>query len=84
MSEQKQGSQFNFRQYAWAQFKKNKPAYISLWILGALALIALFAPVIANDQPLYASYKGHTLFPAFSFENTYELELETVKPKTFS
>lgn len=82
MSEQKQSSQFNFRQYAWAQFKKNKPAYVSLWILGALALIALFAPVIANDQPLYANYKGHTLFPAFSFENTYELELEDGKVET--
>lgn len=69
-------NQFNFRQYAWAQFKKNRPAYFSLWILGVLASIAILAPVIANDQPLYASYKGHTLFPAFSYENTYELELE--------
>lgn len=76
MSGQTATSQFNFRQYAWSQFKKNKPAYISLWILGVLACIALFAPLIANDQPLYASYKGHTLFPAFSFENVYELELE--------
>ena len=69
-------NQFNFRQYAWSQFKKNKQAYFSLWVLGFLALMALFAPVIANDQPLYCNYKGHTLFPAFSFDNTYELEME--------
>lgn len=75
MSKKGEIKQFNFREYAWAQFKKNKQAYISLWVLGFLALVALFAPVIANDQPLFCTYKGHTLFPAFSFENTYELEL---------
>ncbi|MBL4585971.1 MAG: ABC transporter permease [Flavobacteriales bacterium] len=71
----KQAKQFSFSQYAWSQFKKNKPAYISFWVLMSLALIALFAPIIANDQPLYANYKGHTLFPAFSFENSYELQM---------
>jgi peptide/nickel transport system permease protein len=65
--------QFSFREYAWAQFKKNKAAYASLWVLAVLAAIALFASVIANDQPLYAKYKGETLFPAFSFENKYEI-----------
>jgi peptide/nickel transport system permease protein len=65
--------QFSFREYAWAQFKKNKAAYASLWVLAVLAVIALFASVIANDQPLYAKYKGETLFPAFSFENKYEI-----------
>lgn len=38
-----------------------------------LAVIALFASIIANDQPLYAKYKGETFFPAFSFENKYEI-----------
>lgn len=76
MSKVEVNQQFNFRQYAWSQFKKNKPAYYSLWVLATLALIAVFAPILANDQPLYASYKGHTLFPAFSFENVYELQME--------
>ncbi|MCB9185495.1 MAG: ABC transporter permease [Flavobacteriales bacterium] len=76
MKEKVQINQFNFRQYAWSQFKKNKQAYFSLWVLGFLALVALLAPIIANDQPLYCNYKGHTLFPAFSFENTYELKME--------
>ncbi|MGB0918826.1 MAG: hypothetical protein ACPGU4_14630, partial [Flavobacteriales bacterium] len=67
---------FSFKAYAWSQFKKNKPAYISLWVLGILAMIAVFAPIIANDQPLYANYQGHSLFPAFSFKNNYELPLE--------
>jgi peptide/nickel transport system permease protein len=76
MSQQEENSQFSFRQYAWAQFKKNKPAYVSLWILGILAVIALFAPIIANDQPLYAKYHGESLFPAFSTQNSYQIERE--------
>jgi peptide/nickel transport system permease protein len=76
MAKKEEIKQFSFKAYAWSQFKKNKQAYFSLWVLGFLAIVAVLAPVIANDMPLYASYKGHTLFPAFSFENTYELELE--------
>ncbi len=76
MSAEGQAKQFSFSEYAWSQFKKNRPAYISFWVLISLALIALFAPILANDQPLYANYRGHTIFPAFSFENTYELQME--------
>ena len=76
MSGKEEHKSFSFKAYAWSQFKKNKPAYFSLWVLGALAMIAIFAPIIANDQPLYAKYEGHTLFPAFSFTNNYELPLE--------
>ena len=57
---------FSFKKYAWQQFKKNKPALISLYILAALIFVALFAPIIANDQPLYCKYKGEKFFPAFS------------------
>lgn len=79
MGAEKGTSQFSFRAYAWSQFKKNRPAYMSLWVLGTLAMIAILAPIIANDQPLYANYHGHSLFPAFSFKNSYELTLEEGK-----
>ncbi|CAN5413453.1 hypothetical protein BH09BAC5_BH09BAC5_21570 [soil metagenome] len=62
---------FSFRSYAWKQFKKNKPAYISLYILGFLAILSILAPIIANEKPLYIKYHGHTFFPAFSFNNNY-------------
>ena len=65
---------FSFKKYAWTQFKKNKPAYNSYKILIALAIIALIAPFIATDQPLYCSYKGVTMFPAFSFSNKCEIK----------
>jgi peptide/nickel transport system permease protein len=61
-----QQNNFSFKKYAWAQFKKNKPAIISLYILISLVFIAFFAPVIANDQPLYCKYQDQTFFPAFS------------------
>ena len=56
---------FSFRQYAWEQFKKNRPAKWSLNILFIIALIALFAPFIANHQPLYVKVQGESYFPAF-------------------
>lgn len=52
---------------AWLQFKKNRVAYLSYKILLFLFFVALIAPFIATDQPLYCNYKGTMLFPAFSF-----------------
>lgn len=57
---------FSFKKYAWSQFKKNKIALISLYLLLFLVIIALFAPYIANDRPLYCEYKGNALYPAFA------------------
>jgi peptide/nickel transport system permease protein len=65
---------FSFRKYAWQQFRKNKPAFWSYRILLVLAFIAIIAPFIATDQPLYCKYKGVTMFPAFSFSNNCEVK----------
>jgi peptide/nickel transport system permease protein len=65
--------EFSFRRFAWKQFKKNKAAYVSFYVLIFLATIALFAPFIATEKPLYATYKGETIFPAFSFRNHYQI-----------
>lgn len=77
---------FSFKKYAWSQFKKNKIALISLYLLGLLIIIGVFAPYIANDRPLYAIYKGNTLYPAFAketrtdsiFKNKNKTEFEEV------
>ena len=72
--------EFSFNKYAWRQFKKNKLAYGSFRILVALVIIALLCPVLANDKPLYIKYKSNRYFPAFSFENRYEIfNVETGK-----
>ena len=60
---------FSFKKYAWNQFKKDKIALICLYLLLLLIGIAVLAPVIANERPLYAEYKGYTLYPAFSSES---------------
>ena len=57
---------FSFKKYAWNQFKKDKIALVCLYLLFLLITIAVLAPVIANDRPLYAEYKGNTLYPAFA------------------
>ncbi|MBC8047195.1 MAG: ABC transporter permease, partial [Fimbriimonadaceae bacterium] len=74
-----QHNDFSFKRYAWQQFKKNKPAYVSIYILLVLIVIALFAPLLANERPLYCKYKGEILFPAFSFRNNYEIKTDDGK-----
>jgi microcin C transport system permease protein len=44
-------------------FKSNRRGYWSAWIFGLLLLISIFAPLIANDRPVLARYKGEWLFP---------------------
>ena len=50
-------------QRRWANFRKNRRGYWSLWIFLVLFFVTLFAEVISNDRPLIVSYKGETLFP---------------------
>lgn len=45
------------------QFKKNKLAMISLYIVLFLIVIALTADFFASSKPLYVVYKGETYFP---------------------
>ena len=63
---QKNNENFSFKKYAWSQFKKNKIALVCLYLLFTLIIIAVLAPYIANERPLYAEYKGETLYPAFA------------------
>ncbi|MEI6311894.1 MAG: ABC transporter permease [Bacteroidota bacterium] len=45
------------------QFKKNKLAVWSLRIIILIITVGLLADFLANDKPLYCSYKGNTYFP---------------------
>ena len=55
----------SFYAIAWRNFKKNKLAYYSLWVIVFLALVAVFADFLAYNKPYYAVYKGKTYFPLF-------------------
>ncbi len=61
-----EATEFSFQQYAVKQFKKNIPAMASVYVLGFLILLAVFAPYVANQAPLYAEYRGETYFPAYT------------------
>ncbi len=73
---------FSFKHYAWKQFKKNKTALVSLYILLFLILIAFTAHFIANDQPLYAKYRGKTFYPAFQTYFNPAITDSTINPST--
>jgi len=54
--------------------RSNTPVLISFYVLVFLIIIAVLAPVIANEKPLYVSYKGNSLFPAFSFKKNLAIK----------
>ncbi|MEN6542366.1 ABC transporter permease [Parvibaculum sp.] len=63
----------------WRNFRANRRGYWSLWLFLALFFISLFAEFIANDRPLFISFKGGIYAPVFvSYpETTFGGEFET-------
>src|SRR5262245_49986143 len=49
----------------WRQFRKNRAALISLWLIVPVFLVAIFAPLLASDQPLVFHDGEQTIFPWF-------------------
>lgn len=47
----------------WRQFKKNSSAYVALWLMAPVFLIAIFAPAIASDQPYVYVDGDQVLYP---------------------
>jgi len=60
----------SYRMKVWNEFRKNKPALISFWIIIVLAVIALLAPILANDRPLYVKMYEQNFFPAFTWKES--------------
>lgn len=54
-------------QRRWRNFKANRRAYWSLWILLVLYGLSLFAELIANDRPVLVKYDGGYYMPVFKF-----------------
>ncbi len=55
----------SFRKQIRKRFMRNKISRVAFYILLFIAFIGLFAPYIANDQPLCVTYKNKTYYPAF-------------------
>ena len=58
------------RQDYWAlvrrRFFRNRQGAGGLAVVLLLFLTALTAPIVANDRPIVATYKGDLVFPAFT------------------
>lgn len=55
------------------RYRKNKPGLIALYLLAFLTVIALLAPLLANNRPLYMKYKGIHYYPAFTSAKNYTI-----------
>lgn len=62
------------------QFRKSTFGMISLWVVGIIVAIAVFADVLANDKPLIASHKGSVMFPIVK-QYAVDLGLSTWGPE---
>jgi microcin C transport system permease protein len=60
------------RNATWARFKRQRRAYLSLWIFGTLFVLSLFSELLANDRPLLLRYDGRFYLPVL--RNYSELE----------
>jgi peptide/nickel transport system permease protein len=52
--------------HMFSKLKKSKTSYVAFCMLLFIFFMALFADLIATDQPWYVKYKGKTYYPAFS------------------
>lgn len=79
-AQEKDDNDLTYGDIVWTQFRKNRVAYISLWGLGFLFVLATFAPLLASTRPFYWSLEGETAFPWLAslfdrnfFENPVDL-----------
>ena len=47
----------------WSRFKRQRLAYISLWLFGTAFVISLAAELVSNDKPLLIHYQGQYYCP---------------------
>ncbi len=51
---------------AWRKLRGHPSGMTGLVVVILLALLAMFAPLLANDRPIIAEYKDELVFPAFT------------------
>jgi microcin C transport system permease protein len=70
----------------WSNFKANKRGYWSLWIIGTMMVLSLFAEFIANDKPIVMGYQGELYapvlfaYPETEFGGVFETEARYTSP----
>ena len=57
----------SYWQIVWDDFKTHKLAMAGLIVMAILALVGIFAPLLANQRPFVMSVDGELSFPLFAF-----------------
>jgi len=60
----------------WKRFKARKSAFYSAVIFLVMVVMTFIAPMLANNKPLYLSYKGTSYFPIFKDYHPKEFGLQ--------
>lgn len=70
----------------WSNFKANRRGYWSLWIIGTLVMVSLFAEFLANDKPILLGFQGELYapvvftYPETEFGGVFETEARFTSP----
>jgi peptide/nickel transport system permease protein len=80
LSTEQQVLKQDYWSYVTRQFKKNKRALFSLYIVMFLAFIAIFADFLANEKPIVCTYHGKTYFPILK-DYAVKLKLSKFPPE---
>jgi len=59
------GASERYSALVWRQFRKSRLAVVCLCFVILLAVVAVFAPFIANDRPILLRYQGNWSMPAW-------------------
>lgn len=62
----KKDSPHSYRRMVWHYFRRNRPAMIGLGVTLSFVVVAVFAPLLANNRPIVLYYEGHWHWPLFS------------------
>lgn len=77
----------HLNQRRYANFRKNRRGFYSLWLFLALFTVSLFAEFIANDKPVLVIYDGEAYAPIFkaypetTFGGFFETEADYRDPE---
>jgi len=66
MENDKTKAPHTYRQMVWHHFRRKHLAVSGLWVTVFLFVVAIFAPLLANDRPILFSYQSHWYWPVFS------------------
>src|SRR5262245_39323662 len=53
----------SYAQIVWDDFKKNRPAHVALWVMIGMALLGIFAPLLANQRPYFLNLPLEAIRP---------------------